>query len=201
MTLNYKESWAPNNRCFWTVVLEKTLENPLDCKEIKLINSKGNQSWIFIGRTDAEAPMFGHLIQRPNLLEKTLTGKDWRQKEKGMAEDEMLGWYHRLNGYEFEQAQFSSVHSVVSDSFQPHGPQHTRPPCPSPTPGAYSNSCPSSRWCHSTISSSVFPFSRLPSFPALGSFPMDRFFALGGQRLKLQLQHQSFQWIFTTDFL
>ena len=144
--LNHKEGWALKNWCFWTVVLEKTLENPLDCKEIKLINSKGNQSWIFIGRTDAEAPMFGHLIQRPNLLEKTLTGKDWRQKEKGMAEDEMLGWYHRLNGYEFEQAQFSSVHSVVSDSFQPHGPQHTRPPCPSPTPGVHPNPRLLRRW-------------------------------------------------------
>ena len=72
--------------------------------------------------------------------------------------------------------------SVLSDSLRPHGPQHTRPPCPSPTPGAYSNSCPSSRWCHPTISSSVVPFSsHLQSFPASGSFQMSQFFASGGQ--------------------
>ena len=72
--LDYKESWAPKNWCFWTVVLEKTLENPLDCKEIKPVNPKGNQSWIFIGSIEAEAkaPMLCHLMQRPNSLEKTL---------------------------------------------------------------------------------------------------------------------------------
>ena len=76
--------------------------------------------------------------------------------------------------------QFS--HSVVSDSLRPHGPQHTRPPCPSPTPGVYSNSCPLSRWCHPTISSSVIPFSsRLQTFPASGPFPMTQFFTSGGQ--------------------
>ena len=103
--LNHKEGWAPKNWCFWTVVLEKTLESPLDYKEIKPVNPKGTQAWIFIGRTDAEAPIFSHLIQRANLLERTLTGKDWRQKKKGTAEDEMLGWYHWFNGHEFEQAQ------------------------------------------------------------------------------------------------
>ena len=78
--------------------------------------------------------------------------------------------------------QFSR--SAVSDSLQPHELQHTRPPCPSPTPGVYSNSCPSSQWCHSTISSSVVPFSScLQSFPASGSFPMSRFFASGGQSI------------------
>ena len=78
--------------------------------------------------------------------------------------------------------QFS--HSVMSDSLQPHGPQHSRLPCPSPTPGAYSNSRPSSRWCHPTISSSVIPFSfHLQSFPASGYFPMSQFFASGGQRV------------------
>ena len=70
--LVHQEGWALKNWCFWTVVLKKILESPLDRKEIKPVNPKGNQSWIFIGRTDAEAPMFGHLIQRPNLLEKTL---------------------------------------------------------------------------------------------------------------------------------
>ena len=75
--------------------------------------------------------------------------------------------------------QFS--HSVVSDSWRPHGWQHTRPPCPSPTPGVYSNPCPLSWWCHPTISSSVVPFSCLQSFPASGSFPMSQLFASGGQ--------------------
>ena len=79
----------------------------------------------------------------------------------------------------FSSVQFS--HSVVSDSLRPHEPQHTRPPCPSPTPGVYSNSCPSSRWCHPTISSSVVPFSCPQYFPASGSFPMSQLFAWGGQ--------------------
>ena len=83
--------------------------------------------------------------------------------------------------------QFSSLqfgHSVMSDSLRPHGLQHTRPPCPSPTPGVYSNSCPLSWWCHPTISSSVIPFSsHLQSFPASGSFPMSQFFASGGQSI------------------
>ena len=93
-------------------------------------------------------------------------------------------------------------HSVVSDSLQPHGLQHARLPCPSPTPGACSNSCSSSQWGHPTISSSVDHFSsHLQSFPASGSFPMSQFFTWVGQILKFQLQHQSFQWIFRTDFL
>ena len=79
--------------------------------------------------------------------------------------------------------------------------QPTRLPYPSPTPGAYSNSCPSCWWCHPTISSFVVPFSHLQSFPASGSFPMSWFFASGGQRIGFQLQHQSFQWTFRTDFL
>ena len=93
--------------------------------------------------------------------------------------------------------QFS--HSLVSNSLWPHGLQHARPPCPSPTPGVYSNSYPLSQWCHATISSSVIPFSPcLQSFPASGSFQMSQFFASGGQRISLafQLQHQSFQGIF-----
>ena len=98
--------------------------------------------------------------------------------------------------------QFSC--SVMSNSLQSPGLQHARPPCPSPTPGVYSNSCPLSQWCHPTISSSVIPFSSCPqSFPALRSFPVSQFFAPGGQSigLQLQLQHQYFQWIFRTDFL
>ena len=92
--------------------------------------------------------------------------------------------------------------SVMSDSLRPHGLQHTRLPCPSPTLRAYSNSCPFSWWCHPTISSSVIPFSsHLQSFPAAGSFQISQFFASGSQILEFQLQHQSFQWILRTDFL
>ena len=87
-----------------------------------------------------------------------------------------------LAAYQFSSVQFSR--SVVSDSLWPHGLQHARPPCPSPTPGAYSNSCPSSRWCHPTISSSVIPFSScLQSFPASGSFTISQFFTSGGQSI------------------
>ena len=97
-------------------------------------------------------------------------------------------------GLEFSSVQFS--HSVMSNSLRPHESQHARPPCPSPTPKVYSNSCPLSQWCHPTISSSVIPFSSCPqSFPALGSVQMSQFFASGGKKLKFQLQHQSFQWI------
>ena len=95
----------------------------------------------------------------------------------------------------FSSVQFSR--SVVSYSLWPHELQHSRPPCPSPTPGVYSSSCPLSQWCHPTISSPVVPFSSCPqSFPASGSFQMSQFFIPGGQ-----LQRQSFQWIFRTDFL
>ena len=105
--LNYKEGWTLKNWCFWTVVLEKTLESPLDSKEIKPINSKGNQSWIFIRRTDAEAeaPIFWPTAVKSQLIRKDLDGgKDWRQKEKKAAEDEMFGWHHQLNAHELEQA-------------------------------------------------------------------------------------------------
>ena len=100
-----KEVWAPKNWCLWTVLLEKTLENPCDCKEIKPINPKGNQPWIFIGRTgaEAEAPI-SHLIETANSLKMSLMlGKDWRQREKGLAEGEMVRQHHRLNGHESEQ--------------------------------------------------------------------------------------------------
>ena len=105
--LDHKESWVPKNRCFWTVVLEKTLESPLDCKEIQPVHPKGNQSWIFIGRTDfeAEAPTLW-----PPIVKNWLTGKNpnagkgWRQEEKGTTEGEMVGRHHQLDGHEFEQA-------------------------------------------------------------------------------------------------
>ena len=102
--LDYKESWAPKNWCFGTVVLEETLESPLDCKEIQPVHSEGDQSWIFIGRTDVEAetPILWPLDMKNWLIGKDLdAGKDWRQ-EKGTTEDEMVGWHHRLNGHEFE---------------------------------------------------------------------------------------------------
>ena len=95
---------STKNWCFWTVVLEKTLESPLDCKEIQPVHPKGNQSWIFIGRTDveAEAPIIWPPEAKNWLIGKDPgAGKDWRQ-EKGMTEDEMFGWHHQLNGYEFE---------------------------------------------------------------------------------------------------
>ena len=103
--LDYKESWALKNWCFWTVVLEKTLESPLDCKEIMPVNPKGNQPWLFTGRTDAEAPILWQSDAKSWLIRKDPdAGKDWRQEEKGMTQDEMVGWHHWLNGHEFEQA-------------------------------------------------------------------------------------------------
>ena len=104
--LDYNESWTSKNWCFWTVVLEKTLESPLGCKEIKPVHPKGNQSWIFIGKTDAEAetPILWPLDVTKWLIWKDPdAGKDWRQEKKGTTEDEMVGWHHQLNGHEFEQ--------------------------------------------------------------------------------------------------
>ena len=102
---DYKESWALKNWCFWTVMLEKTLESPLDYKEIQPVHPKGNQSWIFIGRTDVEAET--PILWPPNVKNWLIwkdpdAGKDWRQEEKGMTEDEMVAWHHWLNGCEFE---------------------------------------------------------------------------------------------------
>ena len=103
--VGYKESWALKNWCFWTVVLEKTLESPLDSKEVKLVNPKGNQSWLFTGRTDAEAPIFWPPDAKSWFVGKYPdAGKDWGQEEKGMmTQDEMVGWHHWLNGHECEQ--------------------------------------------------------------------------------------------------
>ena len=104
--LDYKESWAPKNWCFWTVVLEKTLVSPLDCKEIQPVHPKGDQSWIFLGKIDAEAET--PVLLPPDVKSWLIwkdpdAGKDWRWEEKGMTENEMVGWHHGLNGYEFEQ--------------------------------------------------------------------------------------------------
>ena len=103
--LDYKESWGPKNWCFWTVVLEKTLESPLGSKEIQSVHPKGNQSWVFIGRTDAEAesPIFWPPDEKNWLIGKEPdAGQDRRWEEKGTTEDEMIGWHHWLIGYVFE---------------------------------------------------------------------------------------------------
>ena len=103
--LDCEESWVLKNWCFWTVVLEKTLESPLDCKDIQTVHRKGDQSWVFIGRTDAEAET---PVLWPPHVKGWLTGKDpdprrvWGQEEKGMTEDEMPGWHHQLDGHGFE---------------------------------------------------------------------------------------------------
>ena len=104
--LDHKEGWEPKDWCFQIMVLEKTLESSLDCKEIKSVNPKGNQPWIFIGKTDAEAegPILWPLDAKSWLIGKDSDGrKDWGQEEKGVTEDEMVGWHHQLNGHEFEQ--------------------------------------------------------------------------------------------------
>ena len=105
--LDCEESWVPKNWCFWTLMLEKTLESPLDYKEIQWVHPKGNQPWIFSGRTDAEAevPIFWlpdtrswHIGKDPD------AGKDWREEEKGTTEEDIVGWHHRLHGHEFQWA-------------------------------------------------------------------------------------------------
>ena len=103
--LDYKVRWASKKWCFWTVVLEKTLESPSDCKEIQQVHPKGNQSGMFIGWTDAKAetPILWPPDMKNWLIRKDRdVGKDWRQEEKRMTEDELVGWHHRLNGHKFE---------------------------------------------------------------------------------------------------
>ena len=112
--LDNKEGRMPNNWCFWTMVPEKTLESPLESKEIKLVSLKGNQPWILFGRTDAEAevPILGPLDANSWLIRKNPdSGKDWRQEEKGMIEDQMFGWHHWQNGHEF----LSKLWEIVKD--------------------------------------------------------------------------------------
>ena len=103
----YNESWVPKNWCFWTVVLDKVLESPLDCKNIQSVHSKRKQSWIFIGRTDAEAET--SILWLPDMKNWLIwkdpdAGKDWWWEEKETTEDEIVGWHHLLDGHEFEQA-------------------------------------------------------------------------------------------------
>ena len=127
--MDYKESWAPKNWCFWTVVLKKTLEIPLDSKETQPVHPRGNQSWIFIGRTDAEAET---PILRPPDTKNWLiwkdphAGKDWRQEEKGMTEDKMVGWHHRHNGHAFWVSSRSWWRTGKSGVLQSMGSQRVR---------------------------------------------------------------------------
>ena len=125
--LDYKESWMPKKWCFWTVVVEKTLESPLDCMEIKPFNPKGNQAWIFIGRTDAEAPILWPSDAKSWLTGKYCdAGKDWRQ-EKGTTEDEVAGWHHgysvnmslsKLQKMKDREAWHAAVHGVAKNRTQ-----------------------------------------------------------------------------------
>ena len=128
--LDYKESWALKNWSFWTVVLEKILESPLDCNEIQPVHPKGDQSWVFIGRTDVEAetPIFWPPDVKSWLIRKDPDpGKGWGLEEKGMTEDEMVGWHHWLNGHGFgwtpgagdgREARHAAVHSVAKSRTQ-----------------------------------------------------------------------------------
>ena len=102
--LDHKEVWAPKSWCFWTVMLEKTLESPLDCEEIQLVHPKGNESWIFIGKTDVEAET--QVLWLPDakswlIWKDPAAGRDWRQEEKGSTEDDMAEWHHRLDAHEY----------------------------------------------------------------------------------------------------
>ena len=122
--LNCEERWMPKNWCFWTLVLEKTLESPLDSKEIQPVHPKGNESCIFIGRTDVETetPVLWPPDATSWLIWKDPdTGKDWRWEEKGIAEKEMVGWHHWLNGHEFEKTPRDSEREGSLVCYNPWG--------------------------------------------------------------------------------
>ena len=118
----HKEGWTPKNWCFWTVVLEKTLESPWDCKEIKPVNPKGNQFWIYVERINAEAETL--ILWPPDVKNRLIwkdldAGKDWRQEEKEMTEDKMVGWHHKRNGHEFRK-----LRELVMDRESWHAAAH-----------------------------------------------------------------------------
>ena len=126
--LDCKESWVPKNWHFWTMMLEKTLESPLDCKEIKPGNPKGNQPWMFTGRgdTEAEAPILWPPDVKSQLIGKDAdAGKDWEQEEKGTTEDEMVGWHHQLNGQNLSKLR-KTVKGGKSGMLQSMGSQRVR---------------------------------------------------------------------------
>ena len=122
--LDHKEGWVTKNQCFLTVVLEKTFESLLNCKEIKLVTTKGNQPWIFIGRTDAEAEVL--ILWPPDLKHRLIgkdliAGKDWGQEKKRATELEMVGWHYQLNGHEFEQTPGDSERQGNLERCSPWG--------------------------------------------------------------------------------
>ena len=122
--LDYKEIWVPKNWCFWTVVAEKTLESPLNCKEIQAVHPKGDPSWIFIGSPDGEAEI--PILWPPDVKNWLIgkdpnVGKDWGQEEKGTTEDDMTWWHHRLNGHEFEQTLWDSERQRRLECCSPWG--------------------------------------------------------------------------------
>ena len=138
--LDYKEIWAQKNWCFWTVLLEKTLESPLDCKEIQPVHPKGDPSWVFIGRTDVEAetPILWPPDAKSRLIGKDPDArKDWGQEEKGTTEDEMVGWHHRLDVHGFgwtlgvvmdREAWHAAVHGVAKSQTQLSDRTEPEPP-------------------------------------------------------------------------
>ena len=120
--LDYKERWVQKNWCFWTVMLEKTLESPLDCMEIQPVHHKGNESWIFIGRTDAEVPiLWAPDVKNWLIWNDPDAGKNWRQGEKGRTEDEMVEWHHWLDGHGFEWASGYGDVQERLDCYSPGG--------------------------------------------------------------------------------
>ena len=217
------------NWCFWTVVLEKTLESPLDCKEIQPGHPKGDQSWVFIGRTDVEAEtpiLWPRDVNNWLIWKDPDAGKDWRWEEKGTTGwdgwmvwptqwtwiwvDSRSWWWTGRPGV--LQSTGSQSRTQLSDwtelskSISSHKCNlllwNSSCSIVKNPPEFAQNSRPLSQWCHPTISSSIVPFS-----PCLQSFPASGFFKCVGSShqvaevLELQLQHQSFQWIFRSDFL
>ena len=172
--LDCEEGWAPKNWCFSTVVLEKTLESPLDSKEIQPVHPKGDQSWVFIGRTDVEdeTPILWPPDEKSWLIWKDPdVGKDWGQEEKGTKEDEMIGWHHGLNGHEFGWTPGVDDGQGGYDVIQPSHPLPS-PSSPAPNPSHH----------HSL-------FQWVSSSHQVAKV------------LEFQLQHQSFQWTPRTDLL